>query len=194
MSLVLVVLGWAAFAGGAVWSYRHEPPPFRYSFGHCLPGSVMLFGLLFALWPRPSVPLLADAREEENVAMAGNCLTGLTVILTLGPLIILLFLAWFGWGDARPYYPTYPPSTTVEPGDEHRRGIFSISSGPSHTTKPPPTPSLPPVYPSGSAIPPGMLVLHGVILALSISLAVLSRMWRDQDRAEKASDGGGIPL
>ncbi len=44
-------LGWAAFIGGAVWSSRHEPAPFHYTFWHALPGITMLFALLFALWP-----------------------------------------------------------------------------------------------------------------------------------------------
>ncbi len=121
--------------------------------------------------------------------MANNCLTGMTVILLAGPLIVLVFLAWFGWADAKPFYPTYPPETTIPPRDE-LRGIFSISSGTSHTTKPPPTASLPPIYPTGSAIPPMMLILHGLILASSVVFAVLSRMWRGQDHHEKERNGG----
>lgn len=188
-SVLALVVGWGLFAWGAVWASRHEPTPFRYTFMEAIPGLLMLFALLSALWPRRTTEILADEFEKERVACANNFLNYVTILIATGAFIWIVFLAVFGWADAKPYYPTYPPATIVAPESDSLRGIFSISSGTAKTTRPPPTPSLPPIYPSGSAIPPLALILHGMSLCISVGLVSLAGMWREQDQSEKEQYG-----
>ncbi len=192
VSAVLLVLAWMTFIYGAVWTARHEPPPFHYSFSFALPGilALLAFPVLFSPRHRRFLP---DEADKEREQCCETLRISFTLFCALGMLATVTMIAHFTWNDARPYYPPPPPAGNDT--ERYDRGIFSSLSS-SGTTTPPtttplPTTSAPPVFPSGAWTPAVTLVLHGLLECTSIGAALLAVMWRQQDLA-RAEESGAL--
>ncbi len=212
LAFLCIVVSWCLFIFGWTWTSRHEVPLYHYSFIHVLPGIIIMTSFFCILWPPSTEEEIPSFVQDELALQRQHILTMCgwfwTITVAVAPLLVLAMITYWTWYPNRvsvtltlcrydPRMPIYYVPVTVAPGqnattnplssDIGLRGIFSSSGSNTKTTTPPPTTSIPPpplTLPpfSGSSIPAGMYVAHGLLLACAAGLCVLGNLWREQTR------------
>lgn len=189
-SFLFVIIGWCVLIADWSWTNHHEPPPYRFTFWHIVPGLLVTLAvfviLLFANASSADDDLLLIADEHARRSCILSMIeVFLCLLCTLVPLVFVLILTHRTWYDSSALPPRRISNvTSIEADEGLRRGLFS-SIGGTKTTTPPPTTAPPPLtWPpfEGPDLVPAAYVLHIASICASLGSAIVAKLWQAQER------------